>query len=109
MGHCTMLLAVAGLDREAITEYTRALSSGDWSRFGPAERAAYRFARKLAEGDGSPAQDFQDLVRQFGRERAVDVLWWVCHCHYMTCVADAFQLPLESHNVFDGFGDPKRP
>ncbi|MCI0455907.1 MAG: hypothetical protein L0Z62_02870 [Gemmataceae bacterium] len=38
-----------------------------------------------------------------GRERAVDVLWWVCHCHYMTCVADAFQLPLEPGNVFDGF------
>ncbi len=33
----------------------------------------------------------------------MDVLWWVCHCHYMTCVADAFQLPLEPGNVFDGF------
>jgi hypothetical protein len=107
-----MLLAVAGMDQEAVTEHTRALTGGDWSRFSPAERAAFDFARKLAQGGGS-ARDFQDLVRHFGRERAVDVLWWVCHCHYMTCVADAFQLPLESTNVFDGFqpagGGPKTP
>lgn len=98
-----MLLAVAGMDQEAVTERTRALSGGDYSRFGPAERAAFEFAHKLALGDGGSARDFQSLSKHFGHERAVDVLWWVCHCHYMTCVADAFQLPLESSNVFDGF------
>jgi hypothetical protein len=30
----------------------------------------------------------------------LDVLWWACRCHYMTRVADAFQLPLEEKNVF---------
>ena len=35
-----------------------------------------------------------------GPERALDVLWWSCRCHYMTCVSDAFQLPLERENVF---------
>ena len=103
MGHCAMLLAVAGMDQEAVTEHTKALTSGDWSRFSPADRAAFTFAQNLAHGRGDSARDFQGLVRHFGRERAVDVLWWVCHCHYMTCVADAFQLPLENGNVFDGF------
>ena len=43
-------------------------------------------------------------MRHFGPERALDVVWWACRCHYMTRVADAFQLPLERENVFD---DPK--
>jgi hypothetical protein len=33
------------------------------------------------------------------------VVWWTARCHYMTRVADAFQLPLERDNVFlDPFG-----
>jgi hypothetical protein len=36
------------------------------------------------------------------------VIWWACRCHYMTRVADAFQLPLERENVFDK-GPPKKP
>ena len=47
--------------------------------------------------------DYQELVRTFGADRALDVLWWTCRCHYMNRVADAFQLTLESENVFDGF------
>ena len=42
----------------------------------------------------------QGLIGHFGLERALDVLWWACRCHYMTRVADAFQLPLERENVF---------
>ena len=38
----------------------------------------------------------------FGTERALDVIWWACRCHYMTRVADAFQIPLERENVFEG-------
>ena len=98
-----MLLAVAGLDKHAINERIQALASGNWARFSPAERAAFTFARKLAKGRAVSAQDFQELKRHIGQDRALDVLWWVCHCHYMTCVADAFQLPLEGGNVFDGF------
>ncbi len=103
MGHCTMLLAVAGLDRQTVHEHTEKLAGGDWSRFSPAERAALGFARKLADGRPVSARDYQGLVAHYGRDRALDVLWWVCQCHYMTCVADAFQLPLEGGNVFDGF------
>ena len=37
--------------------------------------------------------------------RALDVIWWTCRCHFMTRVADGFQLPLERDNVFQ----PKKP
>jgi hypothetical protein len=98
-----MLLAVAGLDRQAITERTRLLASGDWSKLTPGERAAFAFARKQAKEPSSVnAEDVQTLVRHFGQARALDVVWWSCRCHYMTAVADAFQLPLERDNVFAG-------
>jgi hypothetical protein len=97
-----MLLAVAGLDKPGVTEQMRRLASGDWSRFSAAERAAFGFARRLDVPE-TAAQDLPALVAHFGRARAVDVVWWGCHCHYMTRVADAFQLPLEHGNVFDGF------
>src|SRR5215831_17934889 len=101
MGHCEMLLAVAGLKPEAITERTRLLSGGDWSKFPPAERVAFAFARKQAKTPWAvSAEDGQTLERHFGTARALDVLWWACRCHYMTRVADAFQLPLERENVF---------
>ena len=104
MGHCEMLLAVAGLDSNAIAERTRQLASGDWSRFTPAEQAAFAFARKQARSPWSiTAEDVQELTRHFGKDRALDVIWWACRCHYMTRVADAFQLPLERGNVFSGF------
>jgi hypothetical protein len=101
MGHCEMLLAVAGLDDKEIAERTRLLASGDWSSFTPADRAAFHFARKQAKEPWSiTADDVAELTRHFGRERAMDVIWWSCRCHYMTRVADAFQLPLEQENVF---------
>jgi hypothetical protein len=103
MGHCNMLLAVAGLDRQAVNEHTRELAEGDWSRFPPAQQVAFAFARRLARSAAVSRADFEELVAHFGEERAIDVAWWVCHCQYMTRVADAFQLPLEAGNVFDGF------
>ena len=104
-----MLLAVAGLKPEAITERTRQLAGGDWSKFTPAERAAFAFARKQAKTPWKiDADDMQTLVRHFGKARALDVLWWSCRCHYMTRVADAFGLPLEKDNIFDGFSSNKR-
>src|SRR5262245_59834125 len=103
MGHCEMLLAVAGLEKEAIAERTRRLAEGDWSAFPPAERVAFAFARKQSAAPASvTGEDVADLVRHFGAERALDVIWWACRCHYMTRVADAFQLPLERDNVFQG-------
>src|SRR5262245_28134326 len=111
MGHCEMLLAVAGLDEKEIEERTRRLASGDWSSFPPAEQVAYSFARKQARTPWAITQEDVDLLaRHFGQERALDVIWWACRCHYMTRVADAFQLPLEKENVFTGlFPKPMKP
>jgi hypothetical protein len=104
MGHTEMRLAVAGLDQKGVREWVRRLADGDWTTFSAAERVAFRIARKQAKAAASlTEEDFRELVRHFGRERALDIIWWSCRCHYMTRVADAFQLPLERRNVFDGF------
>ena len=101
MGHTEMLLAVAGLDDKAIKERTKKLADGDWSGFPAAERAAFDYARKMSKEPWSITDaDVDELKRHFGTERAIDVIWWACRCHYMTRVADAFQLPLERENVF---------
>jgi alkylhydroperoxidase family enzyme len=98
-----MLLAVAGLDEKKIEERTKRLASGDWSSFSPAEQVAFAFAKKQAVSPSAvDDEDVRGLVRHFGAERAADVIWWACRCHYMTRVADAFQLPLERDNVFMG-------
>jgi alkylhydroperoxidase family enzyme len=105
-----MVLAVAGLNENTIADLHRRLADGDWSAFRPEERAAFAFARKQA---GNPAavvkEDWQQLAAHFGDARALDVLWWIGRCHYMTHVANAFQLPLENENVFDGFRPEKGP
>ena len=101
MGHCEMLLAVAGLDKNALEARTRLLASGDWSKLPSWDRAAFFFARKQSINPWAiNNDDVNELVAHFGRERALDVIWWACRCHYMTRVADAFQLPLEKENVF---------
>ncbi len=109
-----MLLAVAGLDDKEIHERTRRLASGDWSSFPPAEQAAFAFARKQARTPWAiTREDVDTLVKHFGQERALDVIWWTCRCHYMTRVADGFQLPLEKENVFmaptPSTAKPKKP
>ncbi len=48
MGHCEMLLEVAGLDKDAVAERTRLLADTDWSSFPPAEQRAYAYAKKLS-------------------------------------------------------------
>jgi hypothetical protein len=109
MGHCEMLLAVAGLDKKALDERTGLLASGDWSKFSAADQAAFAFARKQAKNPASiTTEDVDGLIQHFGTDRAVDVIWWACRCHYMTTVADAFQLPLERENVFQGLFPPKK-
>jgi alkylhydroperoxidase family enzyme len=101
MGHSEMLLAVAGLKEDEIKQRTAKLSSGDWSDFPAAERAAFRFAYDLTREPRSVASaDVQGLIKRFGPERAVDVVWYASWCNYMTRVADALQLPLERDNVF---------
>jgi hypothetical protein len=101
MGHSEMLLAVAGLKPDEIKQRTQKLAGGDWSVFPPAERLAFQFAHKQATKPASLTdRDLRGLVETFGRERAVDLIWYGAWCNYMTRVADAFQLPLERTNVF---------
>jgi hypothetical protein len=110
MGHSEMLLAVAGLDENSLNERTTRLALGDWSMFPPAERYAFAYARKLSKAPWTVTDaDFDGLVAYFGPERAIDVAWWASRCHYMTRVADAFQIPLERENVFVGFFPAPEP
>lgn len=96
-----MLLAVAGLDDKEIAAETKKLAEGDFSPFTTAEQTGFAFARKQAQTPWEIAgSDVEALIGHFGFERALDVIWWTCRCHYMTRVADAFQLPLERENVF---------
>src|SRR4051794_25872180 len=100
MGHTEMGLAVAGMEEEEVNGVTRRLA-GDWATFSPAERAAFAFARKQAQNPASVTDaDVQELIQHFGPKGAWEVIWWASRCHYMTKVADAFQLPLEKDNPF---------
>ena len=96
-----MLLAVAGLDELGLKERVAKLASGDWSAFKPEERAGLLFAHKLTRTPWDVRRSDIDRLRaHMGRERALDTVWYVCWCNYMTRVADAFQIPLEAENVF---------
>lgn len=101
MGHCEMLLAVAGMTDEQIGQRTSRLGDDAWEGFSSAERLAFGFARKLtAEPWAVSADDVAQLSDAFGSHRAIDLIWHVAWGNYMTRVADAFQLPLERENVF---------
>ena len=101
MGHCEMLLEVAGLDKNAVAERTRRLASSDWSAFPPEEQRAYAYARKLSKTpwELTPA-DYQTLEKDLGPDKAMATFWWLCRGLYMTRISDGFQLPLETENVF---------
>jgi hypothetical protein len=110
MGHTEMLLAVAGLKDDEIAERCRKLAMGDWFEFSSAERVAFAFARKQAKTPWAvTAADVNQLIENFGTARALDVIWWSCRCHYMTRVADGFQIPLERENVFQPPKPPPQP
>src|SRR5690349_7678901 len=101
MGHSEMLLAVAGMTEDAVKERAARLASEDWSDFPASDRVAFAFARKLtAEPWTVGDADVRALEATFGRHRALDVIWHVAWGNYMTRFADAFQLPLETTNVF---------
>lgn len=96
-----MLLAVAGLKPEEVKSLTKKLAKGDWSDFPKAQQAAFALAYKLSKEPAAfTDRDRVALVDVFGRERAVDLIWYASWCNYMTRVADAFQLPLEKENCF---------
>ncbi len=96
-----MLLAVAGLKSDEVKALREKLATGDWSSFPLAQRTAFGLAYKLSKDPASLTDaDRAALIEVFGRERAVDLIWYVSWCNYMTRVADAFQLPLEKENAF---------
>jgi alkylhydroperoxidase family enzyme len=101
MGHCEMNWEVAGLTKPEIAERSRLLSGDDWSSFPAEEQRAYAFSRKLARAPWTiSSEDIQSLKRDFGLERTVNILVYVCRGHYMTRVSNGFQLSLERDNVF---------
>jgi hypothetical protein len=98
MGHCEMLLAVAGMSDETVAEKTRTLAAGGETA---ADKVMYAFIRKqAAEPWAVTDADVSKLTQELGKEKAWQVIWWAARCHYMTKVADAFQLPLEQDNPF---------
>ena len=103
MGHCEMLLEVAGLDKPAVAKRTRLLAESDWASFPATEQRAYSFARKLSRkpSELTPV-DYQTLESDFGNQQAMSIFWWLCRGLYMTRISDGFQLPLEGENVFGG-------
>lgn len=104
MGHCEMLLEVAGLEKSAIAERTRRLAGDDWSAFPPSEQVAYAYARMLTKTPWAlTTADYKGLEAALGPERAMATFWWLCRGLYMTRVSDGFQLPLERENVFMDF------
>lgn len=108
MGHGNMMLAVAGLKDDEVKQRTKNLAVGEWESFAPAERQAFAFAAKLSKSPVAIGDlDVKDLVRTFGAERAMDLIWYSAWVNYMTRVADAFQLPLERENVFATPSPPK--
>jgi alkylhydroperoxidase family enzyme len=101
MGHCEMLLEVAGLDRSRVAERTARLASGDWSAFPPEEQRAYALARKLTAAPWFLERaDIAGLERDYAPARARSLIWWLCRGLYMTRISDGFQLTLEPENVF---------
>ena len=101
MGHSEMLLAVAGLKDDEVKSLTKKLASGDWSDFPKAQQTAFSLAYKLSKEPAKMTDAVREaLVAVFGRERAVELIWYVAWCNYMTRIADAFQLPLEKENAF---------
>lgn len=108
MGHCEMLMEVGGLKSDEIAKRTRRMADGDWSEFSPAEQAAFSLASVMTHAPWAVTD--ADLTRAqvaLGRERALDAVWWIARCQFMTKVSDAFQLSLERDNAFKDFEPPK--
>jgi hypothetical protein len=100
MGHAEMILAVAGRSADEVAAETRRLA-GDGAGLSATEKAAFAFTRKqAAEPWAVTDADVAELEKGLGKDKAWQVIWWAARCHYMTKVADAFQLPLEKDNPF---------
>jgi hypothetical protein len=110
MGHSEMLLAVAGLEELGLKKRVARLASGDWRAFPANERVGLHLARKLTRTPWEVAKaDLDALTAHVGLEQAIDSVWYIGWCNYMTRVADAFQIPLERDNVFRPPSEQKKP
>jgi hypothetical protein len=106
MGHCEMLLEVAGLSKPQIADRIRKLASDDWSAFPENEQRTYAYARKLSKTPWDlTVADYQQLERDLGKKEAMATFFWLCRGLYMTRVSDGFQLALEQDNVFADFAN----
>ncbi len=110
MGHCEMNWEVAGLNQEQIATRSRLLSDTDWSAFPVAEQHAYAFARKLSKTPWDISDDdVRQLQKDFGKDRALLVMFNASRYHYMTRISNGFQLTLEKENVFFQYYNQKPP
>ncbi|WP_422922903.1 carboxymuconolactone decarboxylase family protein [Singulisphaera sp. PoT] len=111
MGHCEMLLEVAGLSKPEIAERTKILAGDDWSSFPPAEQRAFAYARKLTRAPWTVnTDDIRSLDKDFGHDLALGVIYNACWGNYMTRVSNGFQLRLERDNIFfDSFSQEPTP
>lgn len=101
MGHAEMLLAVAGMEEPEIDELVQRLCAGDWQSFPPEQRTLFAVACRLTrEPWALTTVERTALVDAFGPVRAIDWIWLIAWGNYMTSVADALGLPLETTNVF---------
>jgi hypothetical protein len=101
MGHAEMLLAVAGMEPTGIDELVQRLAAGDWQSFPPEQRTLFAVACRLTREPWALTADERAALRDaFGPVRAIDWIWLIAWGNYMTSVADALQLPLETTNVF---------
>jgi alkylhydroperoxidase family enzyme len=101
MGHCEMNWEVAGLSSALIAQRSLLLAGNDWSSFAPSEQRALGLARNLTRSPSAiTSADIESLKRDFGWERALFTLLYVCRCNYMTRISNGFQLSLERDNVF---------
>ena len=109
MGHCEMLLEVAGLSSHDISDRLKALASNNWGSFNDKEQRTFAYARKLTLVPWElTAQDYQQLEQDLGKKEAMAIFFWLCRGLYMTRVSDGFQLRLESDNVFADYA-PSKP
>jgi alkylhydroperoxidase family enzyme len=108
MGHCEMLMEVGGITPVQIADSTEKMAYGDWSEFSPSEQATFSLASTMTKTPWAVTDtDFKALEAALGHERAVDAIWWISRCQFMTKVSDTFQLQLERDNVFHKFEPPK--
>jgi alkylhydroperoxidase family enzyme len=84
------------------------MADRQWSTFTPAEQATFALASRMTTTPWAVSdQDWLRVVSMLGPERALDAVWWISRCQFMTKVSDAFQLQLERDNVFADFEPPK--